>query len=127
MGNENDCSGPAVLLSARAAGSWLAAIATWGTSEKERTMGAEGTSRRWRWPSGLIIVHLSEAESRSCATPVPAPPDLNTYMLHGRDALLAPRAQLEHLASGADNDMLYHPSSLIGSNPTSSEVLRVSD
>lgn len=32
-------------------------------------MGAEGTSRRWRCPFGLIIVHLSEAESRSCANP----------------------------------------------------------
>lgn len=32
-------------------------------------MGAEGTSRKWRCPFGLIIVHLSETESRSCANP----------------------------------------------------------
>ena len=43
--------------------------ATFGTSVKEFTTGGEGASRRWRWPRGLIIVHLSEAESRSCARP----------------------------------------------------------
>ena len=43
--------------------------ATLGTSEKECTMGAEGASRRWRCAMAFIIVHLSEAESRSWATP----------------------------------------------------------
>lgn len=47
----------------------LSGAATMGTSVKEFTMGAEGASRRWRCPIGLIIVHLSEAESRSCANP----------------------------------------------------------
>ena len=32
-------------------------------------MGAEGASRRWRWAMELIIVHLSDAASRSCASP----------------------------------------------------------
>ena len=40
-------------------------VATSGTSEKERTMGAEGASRRLRWAIELIIVHLSDAASRS--------------------------------------------------------------
>ena len=44
-------------------------VATVGTSEKEFTMGAEGASRKWRWAMELIIVHLSEAASRSCASP----------------------------------------------------------
>ena len=44
--------------------------ATLGTSEKECTTGAEGASRRWRCAMGFIIVHLSEAESRSWANPV---------------------------------------------------------
>lgn len=44
-------------------------------------MGAEGTSRRWRWPRGLIIVHLSDAESRSCATPFPATTVVITRLL----------------------------------------------
>ncbi len=44
-------------------------VATFGTSEKECTMGAEGASRRWRWAMELIIVHFSEAASLSCASP----------------------------------------------------------
>ena len=44
-------------------------VATFGTSEKEFTIGAEGASRRWRWAMELIIVHLSDVASRSCARP----------------------------------------------------------